>query len=100
MLKPGKEADRADSYRPIALLSVIYKLLERLIYNRIFPILKDKIPVEQAGFRPGRNCCDQVLSLTSFIENGFDKNEKTSAAFVDLSAAYDTVWRKGLLWKL
>ena len=56
--------------------------------------------VEQAGFRPGRNCCDQVLALTSFIENGLDKKLKTSVAFVDLSAAYDTVWRKGLLFKL
>lgn len=98
VLKPGKE--RADSYRSIALLSIIYKLLERLIYNRIFPILNEMIPVKQAGFRPGRNCCDQVLSLTSFIEKGFEQKKKTAAAFIDLSASYDTVWRKGLLWKI
>lgn len=35
ILKPGKPDDQPDSYRPIALLSVIYKLLERIIYNRI-----------------------------------------------------------------
>jgi Reverse transcriptase (RNA-dependent DNA polymerase) len=100
VLKPGKESDRVESYRPIALLSVVYKLFERLLYNRLSPILNASIPVEQAGFRPGRNCCDQVLALTSFIESGFEKKKKTSAAFLDLSSAYDTVWRKGLLVKL
>jgi hypothetical protein len=99
VLKPGKEPDRAESYRPIALLSVCYKLLEKLLYARLSPILNPSIPAEQAGFRPGRNCCDQVLALTSFIEGGLDRNTKTSVAFLDLSAAYDTVWRKGLLYK-
>jgi len=99
VLKPGKEADKAESYRPIALLSVCYKLLEKLLYARLSPILNPSIPAEQAGFRPGRNCCDQVLALTSYIEGGFDKKTKTSVAFLDLTAAYDTVWRKGLLYK-
>ena len=99
VLKPGKQPERAESYRPIALLSVCYKLLEKLLYNRLSPILNPGIPVEQAGFRPGRNCCDQVLALTSFIESGFEKKTKTSVAFLDLTAAYDTVWRKGLLYK-
>ena len=35
ILKPGKPNDKAESYRPIALLSASYKLLERLLYNRI-----------------------------------------------------------------
>ncbi|KAI5696758.1 hypothetical protein M8J76_012403 [Diaphorina citri] len=58
------------------------------------------IPPEQAGFRSGRNCTDQVLCLTNYIENGFQLGLKTAAAFVDLTAAYDTVWKKGLLLKL
>ena len=53
ILKPGKLADLPGSYRPIALLSVIYKLLERLIYNRISPRILDILPVEQARFRSG-----------------------------------------------
>ncbi|WP_423246930.1 reverse transcriptase domain-containing protein, partial [Vibrio cholerae] len=85
MLKPGKEPERPESYRPIALLSICYKLLERLIYNRILPVLNASIPVEQAGFRPGRNCCDQVLALTTYIEDGFEKRLKTSVAFIDLT---------------
>lgn len=100
ILKPGKPADLTDSYRPIALLSVSLKILERLILNRINPAIEENIPREQAGFRKGRNCTDQILSLTNYIEDGYQKGLKTAVAFVDLQAAYDTVWKKGLLSKL
>lgn len=100
ILKPGKAKDRPQNYRHIALLSMIYKLLERLLYNRISHKIFEKIPSEQAGFRPHRSCADQVLSLTTFIEAGFQKQLKTSAVFIDLTAAYDTVWRQGVIYKL
>jgi len=58
------------------------------------------VPKEQAGFKPHRSCTDQVAALTTFIENGFQKNLKTTAVLVDLTAAYDTVWKTGLLTKL
>lgn len=47
-----------------------------------------------------RNCCDQVLALTNYIELGFERKLKTGVVFLDLSAAYDTVWKCGLLKKL
>jgi hypothetical protein len=100
ILKPGKPANEASSYRPISLLSVCHKFLEKLIYNRISPIIEENLPIEQAGFRPNRNCCDQVLALTSYIESGFQKRLKTGVVFVDLTAAYDTVWKDGLIHKL
>lgn len=56
--------------------------------------------MEQAGFRTGRNCCDQVWALSAHIEAGFQKNVKTCVAFMDLSSVYDTVWKKGMIYKL
>lgn len=100
ILKPGKPADNPTSYRPIALLSVCYKLFERLLYNRIQPLIEDHLPKEQGGFREKRSCCDQVLALTTHIEVGFQNRQKTGVAFLDLSAAYDTVWKDGLVHKL
>lgn len=100
ILKPGKPPDKPESYRPISLLSVCLKLFERLIYNRLSPIILNEIPHEQAGFRPGRSCEDQVLALTTFIEAGFEVRLKTGAVFFDLTAAYDTVWREGMIVKL
>ena len=53
----------------------------------------------QAGFRPGRDTTEQVLALTSFVEDGFEKQLETGTVFY-LSAAYDTVWHNGLMLKL
>lgn len=89
-----------ESYRPIALLSVAIKLYERLLYNRIVSEIEKLIPAEQAGFRKKRSCEEQVLTLTNHIEAGFQRQLKTGIVFVDLTAAYDTVWKKGLLYKL
>jgi hypothetical protein len=99
LLKPGKDGHEAADYRPISLLSVTYKILERMILERIQPYIEDVIPIEHAGFREYRGCEEQVLALTTLIESGFQRKFKTSVAFIDLSAAYDTVWRDGLLNK-
>ena len=52
------------------------------------------------GFRPGRSTQEQVLALTTYVDNGYQRRDKTGVVFLDLTAAYDTVWHKGLLVKL
>ena len=74
--------------------------MERLILHRVSPTLDDTIVVEKAGLRHGRSTCDQVFALTTFIENGFQRTQKTGVIVLDLTAAYDTVWQLGLLVKL
>jgi hypothetical protein len=98
--KPGKDLNNAASYRPISLLSVCFKLLERLALQRVSPLVETILKPEQAGFRREQSTCDQVAALSTYIENGFQKNLKTSAVFLDLTAAYDTIWHTGLLAKL
>ncbi|KAJ8350088.1 hypothetical protein SKAU_G00252180 [Synaphobranchus kaupii] len=67
ILKPGKPAYDPASYRPISLLCTSYKLFERLLLARISPLVEPVLPREQAGFRPGRSCTDQVIALTTNI---------------------------------
>lgn len=98
--KPGKDPKIAANYRPISLLSVCYKLLERLALQRISPTVESILSPDQAGFRSGRSTCDQVAALTTYIENGYQQQLKTGAVFLDLTAAYDTVWHTGLLAKM
>ena len=100
ILKPGKSPEEAGSYRPISLLSVCFKLLERLIYNRLLPVVDPQLPREQAGFRPGRSTVEQVVKRTEDIETAFENRKKCGAVFVDLSAAYDTVWYRRLALKM
>jgi hypothetical protein len=96
ILKPGKDGTDASHYRPISLLSVVYKILERLILQRIQPLID---AVSQAGFRKNRSCTEQVMALTSHVEAGFERKLKMGTIFIDLTAAYDMVWRDGLMLK-
>ena len=100
LLKPGKDASSPKSYRPISLLCHTYKLFERLILNRIASFVDEHLIPEQAGFRPGKSCTGQLLNLTQFIEDGYENKLTTRAAFVDLSAAYDTVNHRILTRKI
>ena len=71
-----------------------------MIFNRISPLIERLIPKEQAGFMERLSCTDHVLSLTNFVEQGCQKKIKTDVAFIDLMAAYGTIWKKGLMYKL
>ena len=97
--KPKKPVDDPKSYRPIFLFCVPYKILERLIHVRVEPIVDPLLPGEQAGFRRGRSTVDQTVLLTQNIEDSFGARKKVGAMFVNLTAAYDPVWHRGLIGK-
>lgn len=58
--KPNGPSDDPKGYRPISLLCIPFKLLERLILARITPVIDPQLPKYQAGFRCGRSTTDQV----------------------------------------
>ena len=91
ILKPGKDSLIPKNYRPISLLCHTYKLYEIMILNRIAPAIEQHLIKEQTGFRSGKSCTSQLLNLTHHIEDGYEEGIITGTAFVDLSAAYDTV---------
>ena len=98
--KPTKPVGDPKTYRPISLLCIPYKILERLIYNRVEPLIDPLLPKEQAGFRRGKSTVDQVVLLIQNIEDSFEDKKKGAAVFVNLAAAYDTFWHRGLTCKL
>jgi hypothetical protein len=57
------------------------------------------VHVSQAGFCKNRSYTEHVLGLKSHIEAGFLRKLKTGSVFINLTAAYDTVWRDGLMLK-
>jgi len=62
--KPQKPLGDPKSYRPVSLRCVPFKILEKLIYARVEPIIDPLLLQEQAGFRQGRSALDQVILLT------------------------------------
>lgn len=100
LLKPGKDPNDVKNFRPVSLLCHLFKVLERMVLNRIIEPLENLLSPNQAGFRPGKSCCGQVLNLTQFIEDGFEKNHVTGVALIDLTAAYDTINHNRLIYKV
>ena len=98
--KPAKPVGDPKSYRSISLLCVPYKILESLIYTRVEPLINPLLPEEQARFRRRKSTVDQVVLLTQNIKDSFEAKKKAGAVFLDLTAAYDTVWHRGLTCKL
>ena len=98
--KPAKPVGDPKSCRPISLLCVPYKILERLVYAPIEPLIDLLLPKEQAGFRRGKSTVDQVVLLTQNIKDSFEAKKKIGAVFINLTTAYDTVWHRGLTCKL
>lgn len=66
ILKPGNEGTNC---RLITLLSTCYKLLKR--DNKIKSILEEFIALKQTSLRRKRSCSDQMLTLTTYIESGY-----------------------------
>ena len=89
--KPARLVGDPKSYRPISLLCVPYKILERLIYARVEPLIDPLLPKVQAGFRRGKSTVDQFVLLIQNIEDSFEAKKKAGGVFVDLTAAYDIV---------
>ena len=97
--KPGKPANSPTSYRPISLLPTISKLYERILLERIKPYLH-AIPKHQFGFKTKHSTCHQIQRISEIIVHGFEKKQYTTAAFLDLTQAFDKVWHRGLQQKL
>jgi len=96
-----KKGDKYDmkNYRPISIIPVFAKLLERVMYNRIISFLyENKILSEaQNGFRKGQSIDTAVQSFIGMIQKALDKRVHTFGIFIDLTKAYDVLNHKLLL---
>ena len=91
-----------SNYRPIPVLSNLEKILEKLMYSRIFKFLNDSNSIYplQFGFRQKYSTTHALISLTEDIRKNLDKGNIGCGIFVDLQNAFDTVEHDILLAKL
>ncbi|XP_013163277.1 PREDICTED: uncharacterized protein LOC106114561 [Papilio xuthus] len=90
-----KKGDVLDckNYRGISLLCTGYKVLAKVLFNKLAPYVEAKIGEYQCGFRPNRSTIDQIFSLRQILEKTLEYNVDTYHLFVDFKAAYDNVDR-------
>ncbi|XP_057755680.1 uncharacterized protein LOC130974857 [Arachis stenosperma] len=83
-------------FRPISLCNVVYKIITKVLTNRLRPFLPDIVSPLQGGFIPGRGAPDNIIvaqEILNFMKH--TKSKKGTIAFkIDLEKAYDRVdWR-------
>ena len=90
------------NYRPISLISIIGKVMERCVYKHIYNFLLENriISSNQSGFTPGDSAINQLLYITNEFGKALDDGKEVRVVFCDVSKAFDRVWHKGLLTKL
>ena len=101
-LYKGKEQDIIINYHPISLLMTICKLLEKIVYSRLYDFLEKKSILydSQYGFRSKRSCEQAVSELLGRILQARNNNQHRACVFLDLSKAFDTLNHEVLLSKL
>ena len=87
------------NWRGITLTSIIAKLFSLILLDRIQKPLDNTLRDEQAGFRCGRGCRDQIFVLRHIIQQSVEFRRPLVMAFVDFEKAFDSV-NRDVLWKV
>lgn len=97
----GSEQE-VSNYRPIALLSNLDKIFEKLVHHRLISYLEkfNLLFNRQFGFRKKHATTHNLISLSEKIREDLDKGEFSCGIFLDLQKAFDSVDHDILLKKL
>jgi len=99
-----KKGERScpSNYRPISLLCIVSKVMERIVADNLRSYLfrNNLISQRQFGFRPGHSSLDLLLTLSQKWNDALNNGWEVRAVSLDISRAFDTVWHAALLGKL
>ena len=98
----NKSREETTNYRPISLLLTISKILEKVMYTRVYSFLSDtnQLYGSQYGFRKKHGCDHAVGELVANISKGIEQGKLTAGIFLDLSKAFDSLEHSTIFLKM
>ena len=98
----GESTQNVNNYRPISLLSIFDKIIEKLMHKRLYEFLNlhEILFNNQFGFRKNNSTSFALIQITEKIKESIEKKKYGCGIFIDLRKAFDTVNHEILLKKI
>lgn len=92
--KPNSDHSNPDNYRPISLLSIMGKVLDKLLINRISWFLQERkfFNKNQYGFLPSKSTTQAIEKVIQFIKIARDKKQHSLLLSLDFKGAFNHAW--------
>lgn len=91
--KPGKDNYTSPkSYRPIGLLPVMGKILEKMLVRRLVWYLAPRMSPRQYGFMPQRSTEDSLYDLMAHVRSQLRERKLITVVSLDIEGAFDSAW--------
>eukprot|EP00253_Pinus_taeda_P004728 PITA_04728 len=82
-------AQTPDRFRPIALCNVVYKIISKVVANRLKPLLLSLVSVEQSGYVEGRQILNNIIQAHEVVHSLTSNRKAGMIMQLDLAKAYD-----------
>ena len=98
----SNDRQRCENYRPISILPVVSKILERSVFNQIYKFLNDNslLSKYQSGFRPKNSTLTAVLQMCDTFYENMDNGKLNGVVFLDIRKVFDSIDHTILLQKM
>ena len=98
----SEDRQKCENYRPISILPIISKILERLIFYLIYKFLNDNSVLSkfQSGFRPKHSTLTSLIQMCDTLYENMDNGRLNGVVFLDMRKAFDSINHNILLQKM
>uniref|UniRef100_A0A1Y1KS26 Reverse transcriptase domain-containing protein n=1 Tax=Photinus pyralis TaxID=7054 RepID=A0A1Y1KS26_PHOPY len=97
--KTGKQSDIAN-YRPISILCAFSKVFEMVLYDFIYPLVRNYISPHQHGFMRHRSTTTNLACFTNYACHILDNHGQVDVIYTDFQKAFDTIDHSIIINKL